>query len=89
MAAIEEKGLLVMKDWPPNSPDLNLIENVWGVIKQNLQKRRPRPYKEADMKKAALEEWQAVDQAQIMAFCESMPRRIMNVIIAEGGLTHY
>ena len=27
-------------DWPPYSPDLNLIENVWAIMKKELNGRK-------------------------------------------------
>ncbi len=29
--------ILYISDWPGNSPDLNPIENIWQVIKKDLQ----------------------------------------------------
>ena len=41
--------------WPPNSPDLSPIENVWGIIQARLDKRQFKNFE--DYKSGLLEEW--------------------------------
>ena len=40
LSVLEEKRIPVMK-WPPQSPDMNPIENVWKIIGEKAQIRNP------------------------------------------------
>jgi len=74
-------------DWPPYSPDLNPIENLWGILKQKVDARHPRTVDE--LRNVAEEEWRRISMDTVRACIESMARRLTAVIEANGGQTGY
>ncbi len=36
-----KKRCRVLESWPPNSPDLNPIEHLWGIMDKKLENNRP------------------------------------------------
>ncbi len=81
-----DHGVTVL-DWPANSPDLNPIENLWGIVKRKMRDTRPN---NADKLKATVKEtWAFIPPQQCHKLITSMPRRIEAVIKAKGAPTKY
>lgn len=85
---IEEAGLEVL-DHPPRSPDMNPIEHVWDNLKKMIRARANQPNTLAELKRAAVEEWDRMSQAYVDGLIRSMPRRLTALHIAAGGNTRY
>ncbi len=81
-----DHGVTVL-DWPVNSPDLNPIENLCGIVKRKM--RDTRPNNADDLKAAIKATWASVTPEQCHRLIFSMPCRIDAVIHAKGGPTKY
>jgi transposase len=91
MEFLESSGVRVL-EWPPNSPDLNLIEHVWHMLKSEIHK--------LESATSVTKLWENTMQTmnvmwaqemtdKITRLYESMPRRIIAIIDACGGNTKY
>ena len=81
-----DHGITVL-DWAANLPDLNPIENLWGIAKRKMRDMRPTNAKEL---KAAIEaSWSSITPQQCHRLIASMPRRIKAVIHAKRAPTKY
>ncbi|EDN09531.1 predicted protein [Histoplasma mississippiense (nom. inval.)] len=82
--------------WPPYSPDLNPIENLWALLKQEIYKLHPELEHASDtvatkrvLIEAAKEAWNAIDDSILYNLSATMPHRVKAVIEAEGWYTKY
>lgn len=74
-------------DWPPQSPDLNPIENLWGLMEQKVE-RKVRKDKKAFLKELN-QIWQSYNGSFIRKLVMSIRKRLKAVIKAKGGHTKY
>ncbi len=87
MAYLKEKNIPQLVDWPPQSPYLNPIENLWSILDRNLQDRNPN--NEGELFQQLTEGWQQLGVDLLTRLVDSMPRRIQMVLEAGGSHIPY
>lgn len=92
---LQELGIEVM-NWPPYSPDLNPIENLWALMKQEIYRLYPELEHARDnastleaLKSAAKEAWENIGDRILVRLSQTMPHRVQAVIEADGWYTKY
>jgi len=74
-------------DWPANSPDLNPIENLWSIVKHNVEKRMPENISE--LKQYLVEEWEKIPCSMLSNLVSSMKRRWQMILDSNGERIDY
>lgn len=83
----EEK--ITYLDWPALSPDLNIIENVWGWLSRKVYENGRQFSSKNQLLNTIKSEWEKIPQSYIKTLYESMPNRIFDVINKNGSWTKY
>lgn len=93
--ALDEMQIEVM-DWPPISPDLNPIENLWSLLKQKIYELRPelihmRNNEETKdlLVATAQEAWNLLDWKHLENLSATMSHRVEAIIESQGWYTPY
>lgn len=80
-------SISLLGSWPPNSPDLSPIENVWGYVQAKVDARGCTTFEQ--FKEAVEEELAAVPRSMCINLVNSMKGRLAKVIELGGGKTGY
>ncbi|CAK9809123.1 Transposable element Tcb2 transposase [Anthophora quadrimaculata] len=72
---------------PPQSPDINPIENLWHLL--NIEIRKRKISNKTDLQRIILQEWPKISKEITKKLVESMPKRLQAIIDAKGMHTKY
>ena len=84
-------------EWPPRSPDMNLIENLWAHLKLELHRQYPDTatlygsprYIRQVLSERLHEVWWSIREKVLDRLIKSMPYHVQALIDARGWYTAY
>ena len=76
-------GAKILSDWPPYSPDLNIIETIWAIMKKRLEASPVKTIEE--LKRVIQEIWDNLSFETINRLVDSIPKRLRACINNMGN----
>ncbi|GBM93095.1 hypothetical protein AVEN_204591-1 [Araneus ventricosus] len=75
--------------WPPKSPEMNIIEDIWDALLHADENRSPPPRTPMDLWTALKDEWCELPLRYLQTLVESMPHSVAALLCVRGGPTRY
>lgn len=79
---LDSKGVRVMPNWPPRSPDLNPIEHLWARMQRDVSDHGPSNTE--DLTRFVVQCWGAIQQCEIDVLVRSFAQRCRNCVLGGG-----
>ena len=76
-------------DWPPNSPDMNIIEHAWGALEHRVHRKHPFITNEDQLWEALQQEWAEMSLEYKENLYTSMRPRVHALEQAKGTQNKY
>lgn len=80
---LAEKNIACLP-WPSLSPDLNVMENVWGILSRRVYSRGKQFGNKNQLISSIQREWNKLPQEDIKGLFDGMPNRIFKCISKNG-----
>ena len=74
-----------LMDWPPSSPDLNCIENLWSIVKKEIYRGNKQYTSKDDLWKVISEACKNIKRSVISNLTSSMDDRLVRVLEGKGA----
>ena len=87
-AFFKSKGVRLL-DWPPKSPDLNPIENLWGYLVRRVYENGRQYGNIRDLREAVDQAWRSIPDPLLKELIDSMKDRIHDLIQKKGRKTRF
>lgn len=81
------KKVKLFTGYPPNSGDINIIENIWNILKRETSKLKPNSL--IDLRNKLIYTWERIDQNIIKSLVLSIPRRLSSILSNGGNHSKY
>ena len=85
---LEENGVQTLP-WPPQSPDMNPIENLWAIIKARRKKKFGPPKTKNELIDQVFTIWNDIDSELCEKLSDSMIKRLDKVLEFNGKPINY
>ena len=78
-----------VSQWPPQSPDMNIIENLWRLMKIELGKVTDTINSRQDLIHALLQICREIPDEKYFSLYQSLPARMRAAVKSKGTMTQY